>query len=267
MTQLENIKAIGDRLRSARESLGRSIEDIALTTRIDRKYLSEIEKGVLPALPPTYIRAFIQDYARVLDLDPVEVMAEGSSQSGSGSAISTEEEDDENVAAQSSFNIISVRKSPANQYRILLLLAVLVVLGLIGTIIWLRQDNTVSEPKEISFSEAVKEREQKLFPASANDSTIAKPASAIDTLFLEAVASESVWVRIAIDGGTSSEQIIPRFAHKRWKAKQLFALSLGNAAGISFTLNGRKLGTLSPIKRQMNNVKFNRETLRKFQQP
>jgi transcriptional regulator with XRE-family HTH domain len=263
MTDLGNIKAIGERLRAARELLGRSIDDVALTTRIDRKYLDDIERGILPPFPQTYIRAFVQDYARAVDLDPVQIFTEIST---------TDNVHDENThsdAKSSPFNITTVRKSPVNQYRVLFLLAMLVVLGLVATIMWLRKDNSISPASEISFSDVIKDREQKLVSATMNDSTILKkaPAIAIDTLFLDAVASESVWVRVMVDGAPAPEKIIPRFSHLRWKAKQLFVLSIGNAAAVSFTLNGRKLGTLSPIKRQMNNIRFDRETLRKLEVP
>jgi len=265
MSDLRNIKAIGERLRTARESLGRSIDDIALATRIDRKFLNDIERGILPAFPVTYVRAFIQDYARTVDLDPVEIFDVGAPADGP-----SDEKNKRADVTSSSFNITTVRKSPVNQYRILFLLAMLVVLGLVVTIVWLRKDNTVSPTNEISFSDAVKDREQKLTPVVSTDSVVAQKSpsmstATIDTLFLEAVASESVWVRVTVDGTPAPEKMIPRFSHLRWKAKQSFVLSIGNAAAVSFTLNGRKLGTLSPIKRQINNIRFDRETLRKLE--
>jgi cytoskeleton protein RodZ len=265
MTDLRNRKEIGERLRAAREALGRSVDDIVLATRIDRKYLEEIERGELPTLPLTYIRAFIQGYARAVDLDPAEILAEGLPVDGSSNDGGNRHEPD-----SSSFNITTVRKSPVNQYRILFLLAMLIILGLVATIVWLRKDNTAPPTNEISFSDAIKDREQKIAATTLTDSTVArKPpvgnVAAIDTLFLEAVASESVWVRVMVDGVPSPEKMIPRFSHLRLSAKQSFVLSIGNAAAVSFTLNGRKLGTLSPIKRQMNNIRFDRETLRKLE--
>jgi cytoskeleton protein RodZ len=268
MTDLKNIKTIGERLRAARELQGRSIEDIALATRIDRKYLCEIEQGVIPAMPLTYIRAFIRDYAQTVGLDMAEVLSD----TGAEGTVPDDEQQQPDIVTPPSFNISTVRKSPVNQYKILFLLAMLVILGLVGTIVWLRQDNTVTPTKEIPFSEAIKDREQKLTVSTPTDSSPSpklSPAAIaqIDTLLLEAVASESVWVRIAVDGVTAPEKMIPRFSRMSWKAKQSFVLSIGNAAAASFTLNGRKLGTLSPIKRQMNNIKFDRETLRKLQAP
>ncbi|MBI4810322.1 MAG: DUF4115 domain-containing protein [Ignavibacteriales bacterium] len=85
-----------------------------------------------------------------------------------------------------------------------------------------------------------------------------------DTLFLEGVTSESVWVRIIIDGISTNEYMFPPFYRKQWKAKHYFQISLGNGAAVSFTLNNQKLGTLSPVRRPLKNVQITWDTFKKF---
>lgn len=68
------MKEFGAALRKAREAVGLTIKDLHERTRINPKYLEEIELGNFPHLPETYIRAFIKDYAREVGLDEVHVV-------------------------------------------------------------------------------------------------------------------------------------------------------------------------------------------------
>ena len=61
---------IGDKLRSAREAKGLSIEDIEKATKIQSRYLTAIEDDDFDKLPGDfYVRAFIRQYAQVVGLD------------------------------------------------------------------------------------------------------------------------------------------------------------------------------------------------------
>ena len=65
---------VGDRLRSAREAQGLSVEDVASHTRVPKRLLEMIESGEHDALPaPTYSAGFVKSYAKLLGLDPVEL--------------------------------------------------------------------------------------------------------------------------------------------------------------------------------------------------
>lgn len=68
---------IGDKLRSAREAKGLSIEDIEKATKIQGRYLTAIEKNEFDKLPGDfYTRAFIRQYAQVVGLDGKELLSE-----------------------------------------------------------------------------------------------------------------------------------------------------------------------------------------------
>ena len=64
---------IGPYLRKRREALGYTIREIAQKTRIRSTYLELIESEGFQHLPaPVYLRGFILEYARVLDLPEPE---------------------------------------------------------------------------------------------------------------------------------------------------------------------------------------------------
>ena len=64
------MKSVGEQLKAAREAKGLSLNDISQITRINRKYLEEIEQNITPQLPPTYVNAFLKAFAHEVNLDP-----------------------------------------------------------------------------------------------------------------------------------------------------------------------------------------------------
>lgn len=64
----------GSLLRKVRESQGIELDDIALTTKINRAQLRAIEDEAFAELPPSvYLKGFVQELARCLKLDPTQV--------------------------------------------------------------------------------------------------------------------------------------------------------------------------------------------------
>lgn len=65
---------LGSELRTARISLGYTIEDLAVALRIRRVHLAAIEEGRLAGLPGlAYALGFVRSYAEALGLDPQEM--------------------------------------------------------------------------------------------------------------------------------------------------------------------------------------------------
>jgi transcriptional regulator with XRE-family HTH domain len=65
---------VGDRLRTAREEKGLSLQEIALQTRIPIRHLEHIERGEWDALPAaTYSVGFARSYAQSVGLEPSEI--------------------------------------------------------------------------------------------------------------------------------------------------------------------------------------------------
>lgn len=61
-------------LRKARLKKGSSIEQIAAQTRIDIKFLEAIDNGNFGFLPDLYVKAFIKQYAKAIDLDEQDTL-------------------------------------------------------------------------------------------------------------------------------------------------------------------------------------------------
>ena len=55
---------------------------------------------------------------------------------------------------------------------------------------------------------------------------------------------ERVWYSIEMDGEREDAGTLDSGTVKQWKAVESFSVSLGNAGGIEFSLNGKRIGTL-----------------------
>lgn len=258
------MKSIGEKLREARQSQQRSIEDIANRTRINQKHLVEIEHGDSPDLPQTYVRAIIRTYAQVLGLDGEELLRNEIPMT-QGEGDSAQINPRESVETEQRFpNMTSMHSKKGISSRGRIVFTALIFIGLLTVIILMRRQENTQPVKEISFIDAIKEQEQKL---NAQDSLLGSASEQfrIDSLLLEGIASESVWVRISIDGLTPNEYTFPALYRMRWKAKKSFIVSVGNTAAISFSLNTRKIGALGEGRKPLKDVSLSWETLDKLQ--
>ena len=65
---------IAELLKTQRENLGLSIDEIFERTRIDTEFLKAFEDGDFDVLPRAYARLFLKTYARELDLDARDIL-------------------------------------------------------------------------------------------------------------------------------------------------------------------------------------------------
>jgi cytoskeleton protein RodZ len=63
---------------------------------------------------------------------------------------------------------------------------------------------------------------------------------------LVARVSEPTWIRVRTEDGRSTEETIPAGQIREWVSNRPFVLTVGNAGGVTFELNGRTLPPLGP---------------------
>jgi cytoskeleton protein RodZ len=259
------------KLRSARESQGRTLSDIASATRINRKFLEDLEKGTLPNMPATYVRAFFRTYAAELGLDGPALLRELE-------LAAAPEDSGRPAAAPAPVSEIPLRVTPSalppelarrSQRNVLAVLIFVLVAGMVGVIFWIKQDRSAPPVQEISFADVAKEQDSRAGKSpgrhdSTGPLTTPPPASVIrDSLTLEAVASDSVQFKCTIDGVRTIEYTFSPLFKMQWKASRSFLVSVSNAPALSFTLNGKKIGPLSTTKKSLKNITLSWETMRK----
>jgi len=81
-------------------------------------------------------------------------------------------------------------------------------------------------------------------PASPDLSGVV--ASVTSPYRLVARVSEPTWLRVRTDDGRLTEETVPAGQVREWVSNGPFVLTIGNAGGVSFELNGRVLPPLGP---------------------
>lgn len=251
-----NLELFGEQLRKQREQKQISLANVSSATRINIRFLKAIESGQFSALPQTYIRAFIREYARAVELDPDEVIRQYDAANQPAitpdsqgkplpvlSPITPPLKNEEAAAGTNSFPLLSQRNIAVAAIVVIAVLVVLYVANIN------KNATAQKEVPEVSFDNVVKESEA----AVRNDSVPAIPASvqhpltalvSKDSLRLEITTLDSVWMTIVIDNVRKGEYLFAPNRKRTWTGKERFVVTLGNATSATFRLNGVDLGTL-----------------------
>lgn len=186
MAELEQVETvgnpIGERLKTARESQGQSLDDIAAKTRVPIRHLLHIEKGEWDELPAaTYTLGFARAYAQAVGLNPAEISAELRSQ------------------LTSTQTPTPAYYEPADPARVppkwLTLLAALIAIVLVvGYFVW-QSDFLDGEEAPVAESEAAAPTAS-AEPAANKQATAPPSVPATPTGPVVLTATDEVWLRV-----------------------------------------------------------------------
>jgi len=270
------MKDFGNELRAHREAKHLSLADLAHLTKISPKYLQAMEEGNFNFLPVPYVRAFIRDYAKTLELDPDDTLRryEGMIRESVQGAVEEPEEKPVPVLPATEKEISTRRTGilrslwlstkelfsrGGKAQKFLPAAAVIVVLLAIVLIANITRKPRTAGTAEIPFEQVVREKEASLPDTMMKSNRMPATFALGDSLLLEGKTTYEVWMRIYIDNEPSKEYLFGPEKVQSWKAKEKFRVSLGNAGGISFTLNGKPLGTFGKSGEVVQNVLITRE--------
>lgn len=82
--------------------------------------------------------------------------------------------------------------------------------------------------------------------------------SEIDTLVLEMTTTDDIWFSIIIDGKERQEFLFPPLRQRVFTAQKEFSITMSNAGGATFKLNGRDIGMLGKRGAVIRNVLINK---------
>lgn len=242
------LQAFGEELKQHRQTKQISLLQISVATRIHVKFLEAIEAGTFSVLPAPYIRVFLKEYAQTVDLDPTEVLGKydeairRSQPVPAPSPDRTTRERRKTLFTEEQRNRFFklVQRNLTQFLGIVAILIVVLVLSTSGS-----TEHQARVPAEVSFDRAVKESEAALvrnaLPQRPEDSHL---GAASDSLSLEVMTIDSLWIMIVIDGKQTVEYLFPPKYRRTFHARDQFAITMGNAGGATFRLNGKELGPL-----------------------
>jgi cytoskeletal protein RodZ len=228
----------GENLRRERELRGVSLRDIAEATKISSRFLKALEEDRVDILPGgLFPRAFVKQYARHLGLDADRLVAEFLYAHADTLAEPESPKHAQDAPPRGGWFVI------------------IVFLG-IG-LLWLMRDQPRVDTR-VAATPAPQ-------PAASTpaDAVYPVPSSALasDALVLTLRAEQSCWVEASADGEKVLSRVLGEGETATLEAKGEIVLSVGNAGGLSFSVNnqpGVPLGRAGEVRR---NVVITRQNL------
>jgi cytoskeletal protein RodZ len=261
-------RGAGDVLKEARISAGKTLAQMSEETQINARYLGEIEEGGDFSLPEVYRRTFSRTYAKALGVDVEELLEPG--EEGDASERGGDEPSVPDVPAgppvesTTASPMFAGPLSDRSQLRSMAIVVVFLVTALILAVKWLGSgsgdevltgsDQTARSRPGENLSAFNQDRQ-----ARGAEPSGGRPAA--DSLVLVAASTESVWVHVVIDNDSAVEYTMPPRYSVTLRAAENFLLAVGNPAGLSISLNGRRLDILGDGNRPKKNILLSRKTL------
>ncbi len=252
--------SFGEVLRQERELRGIELREVAEATKISVRFLQALETDRLDVLPGgIFPRAFVRQYAAYLGLDPDRTVNDFIYAHGQGVAPAGA------VGARhpAAHSAASHAPREAGKGRQRLLLAGLGVAAVLGVLAWatMRPEHGSGEtapppsaPAPSSFAP------DQVYPPPTSATTL--PAASVGEGFqVGLTAREECWVSVQADGVRVVDRVLAPGETQTVTARAEVVLSVGNAGGVSFTINGRpgvSLGRPGEVRR---GVVITRESL------
>ncbi len=250
----------GTNFTRAREAAGLSLEKIAAETRISTRFLVAIENEEFDLLPGgVFNRGFIRSYAERVGINPDQAIADYEQISV---AVEEPVEELRNVERA------SMSKSDRNLYALAAgLLAVLIIVFYVVT--RNRSAGSAVQPTPNAATETAPApdatTETAPTPDAATETTpapdagqpktagtvpdvvqpkAAAPPAAATSLVVDLNVKDLSWIKVTTDGNVALSDNLTAGTNQRFTATSSIDLAIGNAAGVSLTINGREVGTL-----------------------
>ncbi len=241
---------IGMELKRERELRGITLQEIADATKINIRYLRDLEEDRLDNLPGTFfIKGIIRSFAKYIGLDENTIL-NSYYESELHREQEKEEQEEESQKTQSTFPI-KVKKI---LYSVSLFLALMAVLTLIYILVNQKPKGRKVEetPSTLTIQETA--------PAPPPETPILEEEK---ELILDLTFVKETWIQIYADGELVTEGLKLEGEKVQVIAKKELLIHTGNAGGISFTLNnktGKPFGESGTVVRNIRITLENMET-------
>lgn len=243
--------SVGEVLKKAREEKNLTLKEIYNKTKISEKFLEKIESGIFDFAPEPYVKAFLRSYARVVGLNPDEVIKLYDSEVSALKPKETMKEEEKRKIQFDFASFVSENVLWLIGGALLVLLAIFIFIG-VG-----REER--KEIRKKGFETAVEEilKDDKITTMEKRSVEMGP-----DSLELKILASDSVWLSVLVDSVQAREFLMPPNTSLTLKAKNNFSFTIGNAGGVKFILNGNELEAVGRKGVVVRNYVIDREKLK-----
>ena len=245
----------GQMLQAAREEKQWSFTHTEEITKIRVRYIQALEEEKYEILPgTTYVKGYLRTYAKQLGLNPDEIMALYNA-SAMPEPIPVNESSNQRVKIRPSW------LRPAIIGSMALLAIVLVISIALSQSRSKLVDPPLFEPAALPTApQAEKTTPLPSAPIVPNPANVV--ATTQEGLTMQLVFIQPCWIVVRVDGQPSLQGTYTAGTTKEVKGTNKIELvSVGNAGGISVTLNGKALPSLGKSGEVLSNVVLTKDNL------
>jgi len=252
-----------EQLRKARLKKGVSLQQMAARTRIDFKFLEAIDNGNFNFLPELYVKAFIKQYAKAVDLDEQETIKKFEA-ARSGKVI----EDDEPKSlleqkieiSKPQLELDKTKSTPIfdgnalssktpdksdekkKKLRVLIYAAGIILAGVIVFFAFMNRSSTIVV-EELPYEKVLEETKDRYQVKEETEETpaITINSDSLTLQFVNADSLDSAWVMVIYDDIRKEDFLLYPKSIKTIHAADNFKFTLGNSGVILLRLDNQLL--------------------------
>ena len=223
--------SVGDALAQARSQAGLTIADVSQQTRIRETIIRGIERGDFSACGGDfYARGHIRSIARVVGLDPEELVREYDAVHGAPNAITAAEAFEPSTPIR-----LKERRSANWSVVMVVVLALLLGYGVFRLV----DHGSPGRPVASSGTHPGAGKS----PASTPSPTPPAAAHHSHRLVIRLTAIQDCWVEFTKPHGqTLFQAYVVSGSTRTWRFRHAVSMQIGNPGGIVLTVNGKDLG-------------------------
>jgi len=237
----------GSYIRRERELRGISLTAVHEATRVPLNNLKALEEVRFSSLPHrAFIKGYLKAVCKYLGLDETDMLLRYEMYMRENSLRVVPAGEDElpdkiSPLSLTSKNIVSALVV----FGVAVIIVFYFAFSMKTSVETFPGDSSAPAPEALSpeKSEEGSVAKPDLVPAAVKTKEV-KSEAAAGLHLLGITAGEDVWIQAALDGGEPFEVLLKKGEHVEWKAKDNFSLVIGNAAGVSLTMDGRELPRL-----------------------
>ena len=243
------MEPFGARLKKEREQRGVTLDDIALSTKIGKRFLQALEDEHFEQLPGgIFSRGFVRAYARHLGIDEEQAIADYLSATTPSSTEQTPQTPQNDLPVELAQQLEN-RESDRAARVPWALFAGLLLIAALGFALWGiysrekgKRNNAIAPVRPANVPGL----------AVSHGNGQSQPPDSVSGAFTVVIkAREDSWVSITADGKQLLEQVLVAPAAKSVEARNEIVIKVGSVGALDFSFNGKRL----PVQGDYEEVK------------
>ena len=224
----------GERLRRARLDAGKTLDQVAADTKIQRWILEAIERDDLSRVPGgIFIRGYLRAFARAVGVSPSEVLTAYSPEPSPAPAVAS--------VPSPLPDLNEGPVTPLWQY------VAIVAMVLAAAVLWRNMTRSASEvatapappPSATAPRTPAASPPAVTLPTEAGATATTGASDPNAPLVVQLHANEEVWIEADADGERKAYRLFEQGQELRLEGQKEIRLLVGDAAAVTYTVNGK----------------------------